>query len=101
MDAAFFSGLAMAPNNNDQGMAGVLREMMPQIAAATCLVMIGTCLNMWATQQLIQQSINNIVKNDAEQTRVIDKLEDDVNTLRVDLGILRGRLIDMSRRVGP
>lgn len=100
MDPAFLCGLAMAPNEDDKGAAGIIRDAMPQIAAATCVVMIGTCLNMWSTQQLIQQSIRNIVQSDQDQTFKIERLRDDVNTLRVEHGILRGRLIDVGRRVG-
>lgn len=100
MDAAFLSGLAMAPNENDQGAAGLIREAMPQIAAATCLVMIGTCLNMWSTQQVIQQNIQTIGRSDNEQTRKIEKLEDRVNTLAIQQEAHKSRMIDLSRRIG-
>lgn len=99
MDAAFLSGLAMAPNN-DEGLGGLIREAMPQIAAGTCLVMVATSLQMWSTQQLIQQNIQTIMRSDTEQTRKIEGLGDDVNTLRIEQGIQRARLIDLSRRMG-
>lgn len=95
MDAAFLSGLAMAPNENDQGLAGFLRETMPHIAAATCLVMMGTCFNMWATQQLIQQNIQTVIKSDNEQARKIEKLEDRINALALEQGVQRG----LARRI--
>ena len=100
MDTAFLCGLAMTPTEDDKGAAGVIRDAMPQIAAATCLLMVTTCIGMWSTQRLIEQSITNIVKSDQDQTVKIEKLREDVNTLRVEHGILRGRLIDVGRRVG-
>lgn len=100
MDAAFFSGLSrMAPDTDNGGMAGLLREMMPQIAAATCLVMIGTSLNMWSTQQLIKQSITTIVQSDNEQSRKIEKMEERINTLAVQHEAHRSRMIDLYRRI--
>lgn len=100
MDAAFFSGLSrMAPDTDNGGMAGLLREMMPQIAAATCLVMIGTSLNMWSTQQLIQQNIQIIIKSDNEQTRKLEKLEERITNLAVQHEAHRSRMIELFRRV--
>ena len=91
----------MAPNSDDeQGAAGIFRDTLSQIMAATCLITVGTCISMWSTQRLIEQSIKNIVESDTEQTRMIDQLRESVNTLRVEQGIQRGRLGDMARRVG-
>jgi hypothetical protein len=55
---------------------------------------------MWSTQRLIEQSIANIVKSDAEQAIKIERLQDNLNILRIEQGILRGRVADMGRRVG-
>ena len=77
----------------------MLRQAMPQIAAATCLVMVGTCLNMWSTQQLIQQNIQTIVKSDNEQTRKVEKLEDRINTLAIQQEAHRSRMIELFRRI--
>jgi hypothetical protein len=102
MDVAFLSELAMAPNDDDQEgpVDGVLRDALSFVLGTTCLVMVGTCLSMWSTQRLIEQSIANIVKSDAEQAIKIERLQDNLNTLRIEQGILRGRVTDMGRRVG-
>lgn len=99
MDAAYLLGMARNPDNDAGGAWGWMRDALPQIAAATCLVMIGTCLNMWSTQQLIQQSINTLVKSDAGQDRKIEELSKELFSVKVELGVMRGRLIDVSRKV--
>ena len=70
------------------------------VVASTWLVMIGTSLNMWSTQRLIEQSIQTLVKSDAEQTRKLERLGEDVNTVRVEQGITRARLAIVERRGG-
>lgn len=77
---------------------GWLQEALPQIAAGTCLVMITTCIQMWSTQQLIQQGLQTLVKSDAEQTQKLERLGEDLNNVRIEQGVFRARLIGVERR---
>jgi hypothetical protein len=102
MSASLAQLLAMAPQASQQPPPptpwGWMSEALPQIAAGTCLVMLGTCVQMWGTQQLIQQGLQTLVKSDAEQTRKIEKLGDDLNNVRIEQGVFRARLIGVERR---
>jgi hypothetical protein len=98
MTAADLRDLAMAPDDNPQAIAGMIRSALPMVVSGTCLVMIGTSLNMWSTQQLIQQHIQTILKSDAAQTSKIERMAEEVNTVRVDHGITKARVDIMERR---
>ena len=101
MSASFLPDLAMTPNNEGQGIGSVvLRDALSLVLGTTCLVMMGTCLSMWSGLRLIEQSIANIVKSDADQTAKIERLQSELNLLRIEQGIQRGRLMDMNRRFG-
>jgi hypothetical protein len=81
------------------GGLNLIRESLPIIVASTCMVMIGTSLQMWNTQGLIQQSVQALVKSDAEQQTKIEKLNEVLNDVRVELGVHRARLIGMERKM--
>jgi hypothetical protein len=99
MSAFLSPSLAMAPNN--QGAApGFLQDTLSQLVAGTCLLAVTTCISMWSAQRLIEQNIANIVKSDEGQTAKIERLQGELNALRIEQGILRGRVVDMGRRVG-
>jgi hypothetical protein len=99
MSASFLPDLAMAPNDDDQeGVAGIFRDALSFVLGTTCMVMLGTCFNMWSGLRLIEQNIANIVKSDTEQTAKIERLQSELNALRIEQGIQRGRLMDMNRR---
>lgn len=78
---------------------GWVAEALPQIAAGTCLVMITTCIQMWNTQQLMQQSFQTLVKSDAEQSEQIKEISKDLNNVRIEQGVFRSRLIGVERKV--
>jgi hypothetical protein len=99
MSASLWPDLAMAPTSDGQGIGSVvLRDALSFVLGTTCLVMMGTCLSMWSAQRLIEQSIANILKSDTDQTAKIERLQAELNALRIEQGIQRGRLMDMSRR---
>jgi hypothetical protein len=99
MSASFLPDLAMTPNSDDQeGAVGIFRDTLSQVVAGTCLVALGTCISMWATLQVLQQSITALVKNDTEQTQQINKLREEVIDIRVELGVQRVRVSHMARR---
>jgi hypothetical protein len=91
----------MTPNSDDQeGAGGIFRDTLSQVVAGTCLVAMLTCIGMWSTLQLLQQTVTNVVKSDSEQTQHINDLRKEIIDIRVELGVQRGRVGDMARRVG-
>jgi hypothetical protein len=55
---------------------------------------------MWATLQVLQQTIRTIAESDTEQTQIINELRKEVIDMRVEFGVQRGRVADIARRVG-
>ena len=101
MSASFLPDLAMTPNSDDQeGAAGIFRDTLSQVVAGTCLIALGTCISMWATLQVLQQTIRTIAESDTEQTQIINELRKEVIDMRVEFGVQRGRVADIARRVG-
>jgi len=101
MSALLPAPLAMAPNDDNQGtVPGFLQDTLSQLVAGTCLVAVTTCISMWSAQRLIEQNIANIVKSDEGQTAKIERIQGELNALRIEQGILRGRVSDMGRRIG-
>jgi hypothetical protein len=101
MSASLWPELAMTPNSDDQeGATGILRDIQSQVVAGTCLVAVGTCISMWATLQVLQQSITALVKNDTEQTQQIRELSREIVDMRVEFGVQRALVRDINRRVG-
>lgn len=71
-----------------------LGEATPVIIATGALVVSGAALKVWAGMDVIQTQITNIVKSDNTQDVRIEKLRDDQNTLKVEVGILNSILIE-------
>ena len=101
MSASFLIDLAMTPNSDDQeGAAGIFRDTLSQVVAGTCVIALGTCISMWATLQVLQQSITALVKSDTEQSQQIRELSREVVDMRVEFGVQRALVRDMARRAG-
>lgn len=78
-------------NDNDEGtgLAKRFGDLTFYLVSIGTVALIGTSIRVWAGMDVIQTQIGALVKSDASQDQRIERLVSDINTLRVQVGVIR------------
>jgi|Laugresu1bdmlbsd_1035121.scaffolds.fasta_scaffold01792_5 hypothetical protein len=66
-----------------------LGDLTTQLVAAGVIALIATCIRVWAGMDVIQTQISNLTKSDNRQDQLIEQVRTELNTVRVQVGVLR------------
>jgi hypothetical protein len=66
-----------------------LGDLTTQLIAAGVIALIATCIRVWAGMDVIQTQISSLTKSDNRQDQLIEQVRTEINTLRVQVGVLR------------
>lgn len=66
-----------------------LGDLTTQLVAAGVIALIATCIRVWAGMDVIQTQISNLTKSDSRQDQLIEQVRSELNTVRVQVGVLR------------
>ena len=64
-------------------------DLTTQLVAAGVIALIATCIRVWAGMDVIQTQISTLTKSDSRQDNLIEQVRTELNTVRVQVGVLR------------
>jgi hypothetical protein len=75
--------------NGGGGLNARFGDLSVQLIAVGTIALIGTCIRVWAGMDVIQTQIAGLVKSDNRQDTLIEQVRTEMNSMRVQIGILR------------
>jgi len=75
--------------NGGGGLSARFGDVSVQLIAVGTIALIGTCIRVLAGMDVIQTQIAGLVKSDTRQDTLIEQVRTEMNTMRVQIGILR------------
>lgn len=76
-------------SGGQDGLAKRFGDVSTQLIALGTVALVGTSIRVWAGMDVIQTQITALVKSDANQDQRIEQIRTEINTLRVQVGVLR------------
>jgi hypothetical protein len=84
---------AVADDEDNRSRDGELSKRFSEVGVyligVATVALISTSIRVWAGMDVIQAQISNLVKSDSSQDQTIEQLRSEINTLRVQVGVLR------------
>lgn len=84
----------MANSDDDVQFGAVANKALPALVSAAALAVVGASISTWVSVRIIQGEVANLVQSDRSQDVRIEKLNSDVNDIRVRIGVIR-TLLDL------
>ena len=64
-------------------------DLTTHLIAAGVVALVATCIRVWAGMDVIQAQISTLTRSDGRQDQMIETVRTEVNSLRVQVGILK------------
>lgn len=80
-------------DNDSSSWNGRINNLSVQLIGVGTVALVGTCIRVWAGMDVIQAQINNLAKSDNQQDARIEQLRAEVNTMRVQIGVVRAIMV--------
>jgi uncharacterized membrane protein len=65
-----------------------------QLIAVGVAAVVATSIRVWAGMGVIETQITNLIKSDTRQDELIEQVRTELNTVRVQVGVLRALSTD-------
>jgi uncharacterized membrane protein len=65
-----------------------------QLIAVGVAAVVATSIRVWAGMGVIETQITNLIKSDTRQDELIEQVRTELNTVRVQVGVLRALSAD-------
>ncbi|MFZ9349872.1 MAG: hypothetical protein ACO242_04165 [Candidatus Fonsibacter ubiquis] len=84
------NALFRVADQDPQGpLSKISTEVISYAIGTGVIALIATCIRVWAGMDVIQTQITALAKSDSRQDQTIEQVRAEINTLRVQVGVLR------------